>query len=81
MTFDFDLAPDVHITFGIGTEQDFRPPDEESRCPNCGSTAEPTWVEAYGPTGVRHPDGGPAEYSHQAGWKCPACGAIEEESA
>jgi hypothetical protein len=45
-------------------------------CPWCGSP-NVVVVEWYGPTGVVSPDG-VEEYQTQVGYKCDACGEIEE---
>jgi hypothetical protein len=45
-------------------------------CPWCGSP-DVVELEWQGPTGVLSPDGG-QEYQAQVGYKCYACGEVEE---
>src|SRR5258708_294440 len=59
------LPPDVEI-----------PPD--AGCVHCGSSKIETF-EAYGPTGVRAPDGG-SEHLYEQSVCCLDCGGIEGEA-
>jgi hypothetical protein len=45
-------------------------------CSLCGSP-HMFPIELYGPTGVTSPDGG-LEYRLQTGYRCRACGCVEE---
>lgn len=50
--------------------------EEEGRCINCGSK-DVSWIEGDFPSGVAGPNG-EQEILHEEGFKCDACGAVED---